>query len=446
MRIEITHPEAIEAPRLYGGAGADAAGASVIPLRRGSSPVARALVAARKERGQTLRTASERSGLPVRYLAAFEKDTAPLVFRSPVHAEAFLAEYARYLGVDPVTLSGLSRVRRHRSAERAPPLWASRGIRPPGKGGRPPRRIVVLAVALLAGIGLSVRMVVSDGPGSRDVRLGAGPLTEAAAIRARPPELPRGGRRLFPDYRVVALYGSPLTHRLGRLGLGPPSFAAEALMEQARHYEGRRPVLPALELVSTVASPHAGADGSYTNRLSERVIEAYLAEVRGVRGLLIIDVQPGPQSFPDEVARYERLLRQPDVGLALDPEWRVDPGEVPGQEVGSVHAGEVNEVIDYLAEIVRRYDLPQKLLVVHQFARFMVEDRASIHAPPEVAVTFDIDGVGGRQGKSAAYQDLSRGPGGTFLGIKLYYAKDDGLMAPWEVLALDPEPDLVIYQ
>lgn len=400
--------------------------------------------------------AAAESALPVRYLAALEADAAPLVFRSPASAEPFLVEYARYLGVDLAALSAPSRARGRWSVERGPPRSTPSGFRPPGKGGRPPNpasgratlpmRTVVLVFILLATVGLSVRLVWSEGPRSDRATLGAVSLTEAATARSRPPELPRGGRRLFPDYRVVALYGSPLTHRLGRLGLGPPSFAAEALREQARDYEGRRPVLPALQLVSTVASPHAGPDGSFSNRLSHQVIQAYLAEVRGLRGLLIIDVQPGTQSFPNEVVRYERLLRQPDVGLALDPEWRVRPGEIPGRQVGRVTAGEINEVVDYLARIVRRYALPQKLLVVHQFTPFMVENRADIHAPPEVAVTFDIDGVGGRQAKSATYEDLSGGPAGTFLGIKLYYTKDSGLMAPWEVMDLEPEPDLVIYQ
>lgn len=465
MRSGTLTSQAVAAPRPSERARArvEAARPRVIPFRPGSSLVAKALVGARRERGHTLRMASERSGLPVRYIAALEADAAALVFRSTESAEPFLVEYARYLGVDLAALVSPRRARGGRSAERAPPRRARMAVRAPGKGARasqptsalasgrggdPPFRMATafVAFALLATVGFTVRMAGSDAPRPDGVTRGKSPLKEATTARARPPELPGGGRRLFPDYRVVALYGSPLTHRLGRVGLGPPSFAAEALREQARDYEGRRPVLPALELVSTVAGRHPGADGSYTHRLSEQIIEAYLAEIRGLHGLLIIDVQPGRNSFPEEVVRYERLLREPDVGLALDPEWRVGPGEVPGRQVGRVAAAEVNEVIDYLAEIVRRHDLPQKLLVVHQFTRLMVEDRSAIHAPPEVAVTFDIDGVGGPKAKSATYEDLSRGPPGTFLGLKLYYSKDDGLMAPWEVLALEPEPDLVIYQ
>jgi hypothetical protein len=205
-------------------------------------------------------------------------------------------------------------------------------------------------------------------------------------------------------------------------------------------------VLPALEVVSTVARGNPGPDGSYTNLLSEDMIEAYLAQARAIQGLLILDIQPGRRSFRDDVPRYERFLREPDVGLALDPEWRVGPTQIPGRVVGRVTATEVNEVIDYLAGIVRRYDLPQKLLVIHQFTPFMIENRHTLHIPPEVAVTFDIDGVGKRAAKIANYQDLAVGPSGSHQGIKLYYTRDVGLMAPWEILSLEPQPDLVIYQ
>jgi helix-turn-helix protein len=422
-------------------ADASNAGAQVIPFRPGTSAIARALVTARKDRGQSRRLAAARVGLPVRYLCAFETDTAVLVFRSPAAANLFLAEYARYLGVDPRGLtSSPAHHRRPGSSERAPPGWAPMIARTPGKGGRTPRAIgggasregrdrrfpmvaLFLAFALVATVGFSVRIAGSQG------RAGEAATGEtramARAARARPHELPRGGRTLFPDYRVVALYGSPLSHRLGRLGLGPPSFAAEALREQARDYQSTRPVLPALELVATVAGRHPGPDGSYALRLPDQTIDAYLKQVRTLRGLLIIDVQPGRRSFQEEVSHYEAYLKQPDVGFAIDPEWRVASDLVPGRVVGSVSAEEVNAVIDYLARIVRQYDLPQKLLVVHQFRPSMVRKRHTLHTPPEVALTFDIDGVGGRAAK---------------------IAKDVGLMPPSQILSLEPAPDLVIYQ
>jgi Helix-turn-helix domain len=426
-----------------------------IPFTPGSSDLARALYAARRERGETLRMASERSGLPVRYLAAFESDAPALVFRSRASADPFLREYARYLRVDLRVLAD-RRAWGGLAPERGPPFAVDRSGRPPGEGGRtrksstqrveagptPMARAIVL-IALLGMFGLSARMVSGalDGAGGRRTVSLAG-----AESQPRAHELPGGGRRLFPDRLVVALYGSPLTHRLGRLGLGPPAFAAEALQNQARAYEGPRRVLPALEVVSTVARRNPGPDGSYTNLLSEEMIEAYLAQARAIQGLLILDLQPGRRPFSDDVLRYERFLREPDVGLALDPEWRVGPREIPGRVVGRVTAAEVNQVIDYLASLVRRYDLPQKLLVIHQFTPFMIENRHTLHMVPEVAVTFDIDGVGKRAAKISNYQHLAVGPKGSHQGIKLYYTRDVGLLAPWEILSLDPQPDVIIYQ
>jgi hypothetical protein len=459
VRSEIRISGTGMASRETGTASDEAADSRLIPFKPGTSPVARALHAARKERGETLQMASEGSGLPVRYLAAFESDAPGLVFRSPAYAEPFLLEYARYLRLDPYTLADLMDLQVS-VLGRAPPDELHWSARPPGKGGRTrvalsewaygqkarrwsPMSRALFVVGLVGMVGLSARMVFGA---LEDRQRARAPSLGAAAIKARAPELPGGGRRIFPGRLVVALYGSPLTHRLGRLGLGPPAFAAEALRDQARAYAGARPVLPAFEVVSTVARRTPGPDGSFTNLLSEDVIEAYLAQARDLQGLLILDIQPARRSFADEVRRYERFLREPDVGLALDPEWRVGPGEVPGRVVGKVKAAEVNQVIDYLAAIVRRYDLPQKLLVIHQFTPSMVEDRHRLHIPPELAVTFDIDGVGKRAAKIANYQDLAAGPKGSHQGIKLYYTQDVGLMAPWEILGLEPQPDLVIYQ
>jgi hypothetical protein len=64
-----------------------------------------------------------------------------------------------------------------------------------------------------------------------------------------------------------------------------------------------------------------------------------------------------------------RWLREPDVNLALDPEWNVGRSGVRGRTEGSVGAETVNAVSRELSLMVRDLRLPQKLLVIHQFRR-----------------------------------------------------------------------------
>src|SRR4051812_27989277 len=81
----------------------------------------------------------------------------------------------------------------------------------------------------------------------------------ARAAAERPAELPRGGRIIFPRYRVVAFYGAPQDPELGTLGIGSPRAMARRLEQQARPYSADgRPVLPAMELIADVASAMPG--------------------------------------------------------------------------------------------------------------------------------------------------------------------------------------------
>ena len=54
-----------------------------------------------------------------------------------------------------------------------------------------------------------------------------------------PPELPRGGRSVLPEHRVVAYYGAPQSRELGALGIGKPDGAVRRLAREARRY-GRK--------------------------------------------------------------------------------------------------------------------------------------------------------------------------------------------------------------
>jgi hypothetical protein len=82
--------------------------------------------------------------------------------------------------------------------------------------------------------------------------------------------------------------------------------------------------------------------------------------------LLMLDVQPGQADPIDEIRRLEPWLRQPDVGPALDPEWEVGPGEVPGRVFGRTSGSELNAITAYLSALTVKHRLPEKLFVFHQ--------------------------------------------------------------------------------
>ncbi len=181
------------------------------------------------------------------------------------------------------------------------------------------------------------------------------------------PTLPRGGAALLPHHRLVALYGHHTSPSLGVLGEQSPADAAARLEPIAAAFEADgRVALPTFELIVSLATSGPGPDGDYSAPSSREQIQPWLDAARAHGVYLLLDLQPGRTDFLTEAQRYEDLLREPDVGLALDPEWRLGPDEVHLEQVGSVDAAEVNRVSAWLADIVREEALPQKLFVVHR--------------------------------------------------------------------------------
>jgi len=270
---------------------------------------------------------------------------------------------------------------------------------------------------------------------------------QASGAAAAAPQLPRGGRTIFPRQRVVGFYGAPQSERLGVLGIGSPRRAAARLARVARRYDTkRRPVLPAFELVSTIAAEHPGDDGLHRLHQSRATIDRYLREARRAKALLLLDVQPGRGDFLSEARRLERWLREPDVGLALDPEWHVGANEIPGQTIGSVTAKEINEVTAYVAGLVAERRLPEKLFVVHQFTSAMIEGKERVLKRPGLALTMNVDGFGDRANKRQKYVQFTREVERFHDGFKLFYEEDSNLMRPRDVLRLSPPPDLIVYE
>jgi hypothetical protein len=303
---------------------------------------------------------------------------------------------------------------------------------------------VVAAVSAFAGAAVGAGGSDPAPPGAK-----AGAEAQRASEQApapKPAQLPLGGRTIFPHYRVVAYYGAPQNHELGALGIGSPDAAGRRLRRQAQPYARKtRPVMLAFELIVTVANADPGEDGLYRTRQTDAVVRRYLRAARRAKALLVLDIQPGHADFMDEVRHLDRWLREPDVGLALDPEWHT-PGAQPGTVIGSVDAAKVNEVSAHLARIVRENDLPEKLFVVHQFTPDMIRGKAQVAQRPGLATTMNVDGFGDRANKVSKYREFTHDGTHFHRGFKLFFEEDTGLMQPRSVVALQPPPDLVVYE
>jgi hypothetical protein len=252
---------------------------------------------------------------------------------------------------------------------------------------------------------------------------------------------------VLPDERVVAFYGAP---QMGRtvLGLNTPAEAARKLARQTSPYAalGDRPAVGEFDLVSVFATAGGGPDGLYRSRQSADVIQIYLDQARASGVRLMLDIQPGRSRIGDEMRALAPWIAQPDVDLAIDPEWNVGPRGIPGSTPGKITSREINAAIRKLSATVTAAGLPPKLLVIHQFRRGMVRGRTRIKSSPGVQAILNFDGIGAPAPKVAGYAALASASATVFNGFSLFYSLDRPLMAPTDVLALDPAPDFLLYQ
>jgi hypothetical protein len=268
------------------------------------------------------------------------------------------------------------------------------------------------------------------------------------------PYLPRGGHGVFQNnHMVVMAYGTADTPVLGVLGEAPPDEAARRLEELAARWAeaSGKPVRPAFELITSVAQRAPGPDGRYSTGLKHEQVQRYLDAARKAKMLLVLDFQPGLAKVLDQVKHYERFLLEPEVGIAIDPEWVLKPGERPGRQIGALDAATINEVSAYLSGLVSTHRLPEKVFLVHQFKTYMLPDRELIQDRFGLATVFHVDGFGPRHAKKETYDLLSSKdgviPGGrVHNGYKLFIDEDVPLQEPAEVLRHTPRPELVSYQ
>jgi hypothetical protein len=254
---------------------------------------------------------------------------------------------------------------------------------------------------------------------------------------------------LLPEHLIIAYYGNPKSTRMGILGQLPPNEMLPKLERTAREWakaEPGRKVVPALHLIATVAQGKPGSGGKYRLRHSDQVIEQVLgwAEERG--WLVFLDVQIGHSTVADELPHLVKYLERPYVHLALDPEFAMKLGGVPGQRIGTLDATDINLAVQLLADIVEKKKVPPKVLVVHRFTQRMLTNHDQIKLDPRVQVVVDMDGFGAPWLKEDAYKFFIVPEPVQFTGFKLFYKNDKPMMSPERVLELWPSPVYIQYQ
>ncbi len=291
------------------------------------------------------------------------------------------------------------------------------------------------------------KQVIAVGAGFGPARRLAGRV----AVAVTGVQLPGGGQVLFPGHRLVALYGHPGTPALGALGQQDLNASIARARKLASLYRrlSKVPVIPTFEIIASVAQgANEPEGGTYSYMTPAAEIQPWVRQATAAGMYVVLDLQAGRANLIDQARQYRRLLELPNVGLAIDPEWKLGPGQMPLRQIGSVTSEQVNSVINWLAALTARHHLPQKLLVLHQFRLSMIMGEQRIDTRhDDLAILIHMDGQGTPGEKQQTWDAVTGvAPSQVYLGWKNFFVKDHPMLTPSETMARTPQPVMISYQ
>jgi hypothetical protein len=259
---------------------------------------------------------------------------------------------------------------------------------------------------------------------------------------------------ILPHKRILAFYGNPLSWRMGILGRSTKEKMLQQLRQEMELWKTADPALqiqPALHLIAVTAQPTSGKAGKYRMIMPDKIVEQVYAWAKEANALLFIDIQTGHDDLRELLPRFEWILKNPDVHLGIDPEFNlIKTGAVPGTQIGTLDAEEVNYVTSYLRELVQKHNLPPKVLTLHRFTSNGITNADKIALNPEVQIVMHMDGWGSPWLKRDTYKRYIVAEPVQYAGFKLFLHNDtkkgERLMTPEEVLRLNPKPLYIQYQ
>jgi len=259
---------------------------------------------------------------------------------------------------------------------------------------------------------------------------------------------------VLPFHRIVAFYGNLYSKKMGILGELPKEEMLAKLKGEVANWQradSSMLVIPALHYIAVTAQATPGKDGKHRLRMPFSQVDSMINWAKEIDGLVFLDIQVGHSTVRDEIPPLVKYLQLPQVHLGIDPEFSMKEGHVPGEKIGTFNAEDVNTAIDDLAALVKKYNLPPKILIVHRFTQGMLTNYQQIKKMPEVQVVIDMDGWGDKILKRSTYLRYIYKEPVEFTGFKLFYKNDtktgaDQLYTPQELLKFIPKPIYIQYQ
>lgn len=259
---------------------------------------------------------------------------------------------------------------------------------------------------------------------------------------------------ILPFNRIIAYYGNLYSKRMGILGEIPKEAMFAKLLGEVKNWQdadSATKTIPALHYVAITAQGAPGKDGKHRLRMPFHQIDTIMSWAKEINALVFLDIQVGHSTVKHEVASLEPYLKLPNVHFGIDPEFSMKNGERPGSKIGTFNHNDINDAIDFLADLVRKNNLPPKVLVIHRFTQGMVTGYDKIKIVPEVQVVMDMDGFGDKILKRSTYLRYIYKEPVHFTGFKLFYKNDNkpgtsGIYQPAELLKFTPKPIYIQYQ
>lgn len=260
---------------------------------------------------------------------------------------------------------------------------------------------------------------------------------------------------ILPFNRIVAYYGNLYSKNMGILGELPKDSMFKKLkgeVDKWQRADTMLKVIPALHYIAVTAQGSPGPGNTYRLRMPFQQLDKIVSWAAEINALVFLDIQVGKSTLEKEIPLLEKYLSMPNVHLGIDPEFSMKTGNRPGTVIGTFDAADVNYAINYLTDIVKKNNLPPKILVVHRFTQAMVTNYKQIRPNPSVQVVMDMDGWGYPAKKIGTYNSFIYPQPVEYTGFKIFYKNDtkkvgrEKEMQPEAVLKLVPQPVYIQYQ